>query len=731
MKRQIIYPWLLLGAVWVSAQPPGIDLSASESANCYVVTAPGTYSFDATLQGGISRPTGIGMKAEILWSDAPDVVRDVELGTDGRIVFSVGERCGNVVVALMDNIGTVRWSWHIWYPADPLSDEIYTSATGMLYVVQDRPLGALRADGKSPLFYQWGRKDPFPPTSDVYAGGIEQVDFLKHWSPVPAPVSPDSTVQIPTIFITGENWCAAERSRLHTLWGDPAGYMPVYRTGGGWSDEKSPYDPCPAGYRVANSNTFSGFTSTGQGSSKPSEWNVMGPWQDGWQMMRTPLDQEGTFYSVTGWRDGATGTIAGGSRVVAWCSNPSERGSDQMRRIFFHEKILLTTSREHTAMAYSVRCVREDDSSIAFTARESAADSIPRDFEDLSAEGTANCYIVTHPGNYRFCGTVRGNSKRSVGKWASADLLWSDRPGLVRSVTIDKEGYICFSTYRNLGNAVLAIRDSSGEILWSWHIWCAGERPADESIQNHDGTGYAVMDRNLGAFSSSPGEASCMLYQWGRKDPFPYEQRVYTGDDAADPVVFLEHWPPVDCYQTGDDRRHNNQEYVLRNPATFIMGDEHSGNWFPYEEEALRYLWGDPQGYAVQYRNGGWSDAKSIYDPCPAGYRVANVNTFSGLTTTGRGAENPEEFRTLGVWQQGWYFRRFPNDDQGMWFPVTGWRDRRTGNPGGGTRGALWCSNTTGSAGTEWRRIFFHKEVVLVASKEGAAQAYGVRCVRE
>lgn len=730
MKRKLVYAFVMLLAAG-PLQAQETDLSARGTANCYVITAPGRYAFDASAAGGSSRPVVGGVRAGVLWSDAPGVVRDVELRPSCRIAFTADSVCGNAVLVLLDSVGAVCWSWHVWHPETPPADEWYVSSAGVNCLISDRPLGAVAADGRHPLFYQWGRKDPFPSGDEVYAAGTERVAFLTRWPPVPGAVAPDSTVKRPATFVAGGNWCSWSRDRLHGLWGDASGYLPAYRTGGGWSGEKSPYDPCPAGYRVANSNAFSGFTSTGRGSDKPSEWNVTGPWSGGWRMRRTAADTVGTPYAVTGWRDGATGALAGETRGVLWCSNPSGFGSDAMRRLFYHERVLLTVSREQTAMAYPVRCVREDDAGTVYLAAETPPAVREGPCEDLSASGTANCYVVTRPGNYRFRATVRGGGKRPVGRCASASLLWADRPGLLRNVVLDKEGYIRFSVFRRWGNAVVAVRDAAGRILWSWHVWCAGERPADKTVRNHDGALYEVMDRNLGAFSALPGETGCMLYQWGRKDPFPCETDVFPGEDAAVPASFSKRWRSVGCYETGDDKRHNNLEYAIRNPATFITGDERSGNWFPYEEESSKYLWGDPLGYDAQYRNGGWSDAKSVYDPCPAGYRVANVNAFSGFTATGRGSDDASEFRTLGPWGHGWWFRSAPGDGQGIWFPVTGWRDKRTGDPGGGTRGALWCSNPTGSAGTQWRRIFFHEGAVLVASKEGSAQAYAVRCVRE
>lgn len=101
------------------------------------------------------------------------------------------------------------------------------------------------------------------------------------------------------------------------------------------------------------------------------------------------------------------------------------------------------------------------------------------------------------------------------------------------------------------GNALIGAYNSKGDILWSWHIWVADHEPDNlgraVTYYTYDWDnngiypekpriqGYAVMSCNLGALAENqkglgtglhryPDEmtqAFGMLYQWGRKDPFP------------------------------------------------------------------------------------------------------------------------------------------------------------------------------------------------------------------
>ena len=140
---------------------------------------------------------------------------------------------------------------------------------------------------------------------------------------------------------------------------------------------------------------------------------------------------------------------------------------------------------------------------------------------------TANCYIVSDAGTYSF-ETVKGNSHEYVGQVATAEVLWetfgySLRPqkgDLVRDV-IYESNRVYFRTAKSFkeGNAVIAVKDADGTILWSWHIWCAEEGWQEQVYANDAGI---MMDRNLGATSATPGDVGALglLYQWGRKDPF-------------------------------------------------------------------------------------------------------------------------------------------------------------------------------------------------------------------
>lgn len=282
-----------------------------------------------------------------------------------------------------------------------------------------------------------------------------------------------------------------------------------------------------------------------------------------------------------------------------------------------------------------------------------------REYIDLSAEGNANCYIVTASGAYSFK-VVKGNGKESVGKASYADVLWEsfgtdETPNvgdLISQVNYDGENikFVTSDTYRE-GNAVIAVRDDDEEILWSWHIWFT-DMPADQEYLNGAGI---YMDRNLGAISAAPGDPGSLglMYQWGRKDPFLGSSSISANTKAKSTIT----WPPVvSCNES-----HGTMDYATSHPTTFITYDPLSYDW---------YFCGNSNP-----DNTRWQSEKTIYDPCPVGYRVPDggvgyswFKAFGGqyaLTATYDSENNGYNFgKTSG--------NQSLTDDDICWYPAAG-----------------------------------------------------------
>lgn len=95
----------------------------------------------------------------------------------------------------------------------------------------------------------------------------------------------------------------------------------------------------------------------------------------------------------------------------------------------------------------------------------------PASVSDLSAAGTANCYLVHGAGDYSFDATVMGNGVSTESFSASklaptqAGLLWQDTPALLSDIRLDAGRVYFFHAGEQHGNAVIAVSDAEGKIL--------------------------------------------------------------------------------------------------------------------------------------------------------------------------------------------------------------------------------------------------------------------------
>lgn len=324
---------------------------------------------------------------------------------------------------------------------------------------------------------------------------------------------------------------------------------------------------------------------------------------------------------------------------------------------------------------------------------------------------TANCYIVSSSGTYDLK-TVKGGSAESVGAVSYAEVLWESfgtdiKPSVGELISSVKyyDGKITYtvpSPFRE-GNAVIAAKDALGEILWSWHIWLT-DQPQEQVYYNNAGI---MMDRNLGATSATPGDVGALglLYQWGRKDPFLGSASIHKDTDL--PAKSTCSWPsPVSSSSSK-----GTIEYATKNPMTFITRDS---DW-----------------HYSSRNNDLWKSSKTIYDPCPVGWRVPDG-----------GAK--------GVWSRACYSAapylindcNFDDVDEGVdffwivlnescWYPASGHRDGKDGAMNTVGYYGLYWSVTTSSVKESCLFFNCYDFVNPDNWSFGRADGMAVRCLKE
>lgn len=268
---------------------------------------------------------------------------------------------------------------------------------------------------------------------------------------------------------------------------------------------------------------------------------------------------------------------------------------------------------------------------------------------------TSNCYL------FNFMNPQEGEPKTLYIPIAQANLdktrvpsdgdfdvrmIWSDQSNLTKENLVmkydkDKQWIQIAPTVTFKGNVIIGLEDKKDRtIKWSWHIWALDSEVLkyvpekgyydfnEDKINTHNT--YRWMDRNLGAYDLTPGASASrgLLYQWGRKDPFPGgsdglikdETSVGEADIYCDGQVYR-----MDGLYPGDGSpcsvsvipakpEYNNLEYSIQHPWQYIKGlddlDNVESDWLTYGGEKLNNLWLEKDL------------SKGIYNPCPNGWTM-------------------------------------------------------------------------------------------------------------
>ena len=212
-----------------------------------------------------------------------------------------------------------------------------------------------------------------------------------------------------------------------------------------------------------------------------------------------------------------------------------------------------------------------------------------------------------------------------------------------------------------------------------------------------------MMDRNLGATSSTPGDVGALglLYQWGRKDPFLGPSSFSEGNEARSTII----WSSV----VSSNSSTGTIEYSVSHPTTFITYNDSNLDW---------YYTGSNSTDDTR-----WQSEKTINDPCPVGWRVPDGGSD-------------------GIWSKaGFSYTMFDDTNKGMsfsisnpsstWYPALGYLLC------GGGAGALGNVGYTGSYWSvtpkNYEAYCFSVDyfIGLIADKNSRAYGFAVRCQKE
>ena len=365
-------------------------------------------------------------------------------------------------------------------------------------------------------------------------------------------------------------------------------------------------------------------------------------------------------------------------------------------------------------------------------------------------EETANCYLISAPGYYciplvygnaikngttnshAYQTSVSGapvlqhfkdhagqdisspyiNVQNASDPATQASIVWTDQSGIIEasSLGIEGSGTNAFVRFRapqdkiKNGNAVIAVKNASGTVMWSWHLWFVHDDALNTvTCTNFQGHKYKFTQETLGwkytalsgtsytaprkvrvkveqtvanggvkqsayiFITQNPGKARqgySTLYQFGRKDAFP-------GTDTTPDGSFTPNGGDNMSIQNG-----------IRHPETFYND---GSTWYSYNKYNLWSMDNTVTGYNDN------AVVKTIYDPCPAGFHMPASNAFTGFTTHG---ENGGTANVNGAEDWGWNFNnKITSPDAAVFFPASGYRRHFDGSLYGvGDSGWYWSA---------------------------------------
>ena len=293
-----------------------------------------------------------------------------------------------------------------------------------------------------------------------------------------------------------------------------------------------------------------------------------------------------------------------------------------------------------------------------------------------------------------------------------AEVVWADAANLVHlsSTPIKHEGanndaFLEFEVKQadiQSGNAVVAVK-KGGTIVWSWHLWFAPKDALDKiPVTNHQGKVYNFTKETLGW---KPTQWSGSTYDKPRTVKVKVEQTVANNGTKQDAVINITQKPgnvkqgATTLYQFGRKDAFpgvDASKLAANSHFTQNAGDNMSiMNGIQHPD--LYYTWGSNWHNNYDYYNlwsadnttAGFNDnsvVKTVYDPCPVGFKMPASNAFTGFTTTGQGSSVRSELNVDGTDNSQTFRNNFGHN---FWtnssktatihFPASGRRDSGNG----------------------------------------------------
>ena len=401
-------------------------------------------------------------------------------------------------------------------------------------------------------------------------------------------------------------------------------------------------------------------------------------------------------------------------------------------------------------------------------------------------ENTANCYVISAPGTYRiplvYGNAIKGGDTNASAYTSSktkvmgteefvlqkfldhndheitspyinlqnagdpatkAKVVWEDCQDIVTTPAVTGSGadsYLTFTIDKNKlqnGNAVVAVTNATGTVMWSWHLWFTPKSSLKKIPFTSGGSTYNFMTDNLGwkytkwtgglkrevvvkieqqaetgekktatiTLKQAPGnnvrEGYGSLYQWGRKDPLPGTDNFYPNTAPNIGYKFNDGYVIVgdqvaDYTNPANIQRMEKRTIGLSIREPGIMLPKVGGGKLSWTNHQYINLWSADNDKMYESETPIKNGVKTIYDPSPVGFKVPDAYAFKDLS------------KGVAVWENGYTLK--VDNDKDIYFQAGGYRDGNDGViKGVGGYAMYWASaaliHGTGGPGFAFRAL--------------------------
>ena len=343
-----------------------------------------------------------------------------------------------------------------------------------------------------------------------------------------------------------------------------------------------------------------------------------------------------------------------------------------------------------------------------------------------------------------------------------AKIVWSDEKDLVTSPTIAHvggDGYLDFEVKQadiKSGNVVVAVT-KGGTVVWSWHLWFAPKSALNKiEVTNHQGVKYNFTEETLGwkpkgevttynaprtvkvkveqtianggaklftvinitQNNGGKKEGISTLYQFGRKDALPGTNTFY----------------PTNSYSFDNTPGGRSLGYAIQHPENMFISVNKYINNFDWCNATYYNLW------SADNTTTGFNDnavIKTVYDPCPVGFKMPASNAFTGFTSDGQNQStaaniNAKETNvSLDKFSAAYGHNFYTNSSKNatIFFPISSFRSYSIGLLNFGYYGCYWSAvpySTSGGC-----NLYFGWNYVSSQTSGYRSDGYAARPVSE